>query len=353
MTRKIRVGVIGAGWWSGFAHLPAIIEHPDAELVAVCDRDPVRAERAAQLFGAPVATVSYEALLDLGLNAVIVATPQGAHYAPAGALLDSGIDVLVEKPLTLNPREAWDLVRRAERSGAHLHVGHTFPHSPVVQALRSAFEQERLGQLFLGSVLFATAVSDLYRGDVAYAADDTSALFAPLPTTYSDPATGGQLFSQLSHAVAVVLFTTGETTQAVAAFEQNVSLDVDLNDAVSSRTDSGALIGYTSTGAVSRNELRREEYRFFGSDGHALLDTVSGTLEIIPNAGRTETIRSPILGQSLSRAPASNLIDATLNRAPVLVTGSLGARVVDVLTAARESSRSGRSITVASPLGRT
>ena len=40
MAEKARVAVIGTGWWSTYTHIPGLIGHPDAELVALCDRNP-------------------------------------------------------------------------------------------------------------------------------------------------------------------------------------------------------------------------------------------------------------------------------------------------------------------------
>ena len=78
--------------------------------VAICDSDQRRATETATLFGVPFATTEVSRLLDVGVDAVIVATPHYAHYGPAAAALDAGVDVLVEKPMTLDPVQAWDLV---------------------------------------------------------------------------------------------------------------------------------------------------------------------------------------------------------------------------------------------------
>lgn len=344
MTARARVGVVGAGWWSSFAHLPAIAEHPDAELTVVADRDEQRARSAADLFGATLGTASLDAVLAAELDAAVVATPQGEHFAAASALLDAGVDVLVEKPLATDAAEAWELVRRAKRAGARLHVGHTFLHSPAVQHLRTRVLDGRLGQLHMVSALFATAVAGLYAGETAFAQADTAAPFAPRGTTYSDPASGGQLFTQLSHAIAVVLFVTGGTPREVAAFEERHGLAVDLSDVVIARMDSNAIASFATTGAIGQNDLRLEEYRFVGSDGHALLDTVAGTLEVT-NRGKAleqKTFAQP----ELSREPVRNLIDAAFGRSPVVATGELGARVVDTLTAARRASRDAATIEV-------
>lgn len=69
------------------------------------------------------------------VDAVSVAVPAVHHAAVAGALLDAGIHVLVEKPLAATVTEGRDLVRRAGRSGAVLQVGHIERFSPAVEQL--------------------------------------------------------------------------------------------------------------------------------------------------------------------------------------------------------------------------
>ena len=130
LTGRPRIGVVGTGWWATTAHLPALAGHPGADLVAVCDPLPDRARAAAERFGAPQHFTDVAALLDAGLvDGVVVATPHTSHHSVARAVLDAGVHVLVEKPLTTTATDAWDLVERAEGSGLHLTVGYTYQHT--------------------------------------------------------------------------------------------------------------------------------------------------------------------------------------------------------------------------------
>ena len=80
MSRKARIAVIGAGWWSTTAHLPAIVAHPDAEIGALVDPDPERLARAASAFGNPRTYTSLtEALANEALDAAVIATPHATH----------------------------------------------------------------------------------------------------------------------------------------------------------------------------------------------------------------------------------------------------------------------------------
>ena len=93
--KKVRIGVIGAGWWATSAHIPAIKSHPHAELVAVQSREKAKAEKIARDFGAKHACTSVEEMLALKeLDAVIVASTPNVHFAQAKAALERGLHVL-------------------------------------------------------------------------------------------------------------------------------------------------------------------------------------------------------------------------------------------------------------------
>jgi predicted dehydrogenase len=336
------VGLVGVGWWSSRTHLPALRANPDAELVAVCDADADRARVAASIFGVPHAVTTVEQLLDHDLDCVLVATPHDAHHAPAAAALDAGVDVMVEKPMTLDPRQAWDLVRRARESGARLHVGYPYPHSPHAAAVRELIARGDIGEPVAVAGLFATSVVRLYQGDVDVVADEGGA-FAPQASTYADRAHGGgQLQTQMTHAASLVLWTTGLRPREVSAYAQHRGLDVDVSDALAVSMEGGAIATLTTTGTVHDHDQRLEEYRIFGSGGHVLLDTARGTLRVLRRGH--EPLDHPTLSQhdaQPSDATSAALVAAALGKGPVLVPGEIGAMTVDLLHAAERSARSG------------
>src|ERR1035441_8276770 len=115
MPERIKCGVIGAGWWATYAHIPALLAHPAAELVAIQKRDPHRARKVADDFGVPVACTSVAELLAIeGLQAVVVSSSPNRHYDHAHAALTRGKHVLIEKPMTMTAAEAAQLVDLAQ-----------------------------------------------------------------------------------------------------------------------------------------------------------------------------------------------------------------------------------------------
>jgi predicted dehydrogenase len=114
---------------------------PDATLVGVVDADAERAAEVAAAVGAPVVTRAADLIGQV--DAVSVAVPTEAHAAIAGPLLEAGIHVLVEKPMTRSLAEADGLLAAAAKSGALLAVGHIEHFNPAVQTARPHIHEPR------------------------------------------------------------------------------------------------------------------------------------------------------------------------------------------------------------------
>ena len=86
----IRIGIMGCGAVADFGHAPAIVENPGFQLAAVYDPAEERANAFASKFGAPVAAANTSEFFAAGLQAVVIASPPGAHYDNAVAAADHG-----------------------------------------------------------------------------------------------------------------------------------------------------------------------------------------------------------------------------------------------------------------------
>ena len=101
--KHARVGVIGAGWWSTFAHLPSLSTYPDAELIGLADANPDKAAKAAERFGVPQSFSDHRELLALKPDVVLIATPHDTHHQLAKDALQAGAHVMIEKPMVVDP----------------------------------------------------------------------------------------------------------------------------------------------------------------------------------------------------------------------------------------------------------
>jgi predicted dehydrogenase len=95
----------------------------------------------------------YRAMLEtVKPDFVSLAVPTSQHYPVATDLIERGIHVLVEKPITIKIEEGRDLIERAQACRVKLSVGHVERFNPVVVALKQHLDEGRLGQLFQISV---------------------------------------------------------------------------------------------------------------------------------------------------------------------------------------------------------
>ncbi len=141
-------------------------------LVAAVDPDAVRADEAAKQYGIKTfASIDELLRADLKLDAAIVAVPTVKHHEVAAALLDAGLDLLVEKPLAATLAEADDLIVRAERGGRIVQPGHLERFNPAVLAVEPNlkrpmfFEAHRLS-VFTPRALDVDVVLDLMIHDL-------------------------------------------------------------------------------------------------------------------------------------------------------------------------------------------
>jgi len=149
---KIRLGVIGCGWY-GMVDAKAALKTGGAEIVAVCDVDSEHLARSAdeleQLQGARPKTFKLheEMLAAPGLEAVIIATPPQWHALQLIAAVEKGLDVYCEKPLAYDVREGRAMVDAVQKSGRIVQVGFQRRQSPAFQAVRQRIPDGKAGRI--------------------------------------------------------------------------------------------------------------------------------------------------------------------------------------------------------------
>ena len=136
--RKLRVGVIGVGHL-GQHHARLYAALPGSTLVGITDRDSTRAQLIADKQGARLYPDVSALLADV--EAVSIVVPTSAHHAIAQQCLNSGVHVLVEKPITVTLAEASELIELARHRGCVLQVGHIERFNPAIRAVRSEIKK--------------------------------------------------------------------------------------------------------------------------------------------------------------------------------------------------------------------
>ena len=147
---RLGIGVIGAGRWANWAHLPGWKRDERCEIVAVCDRELDRAKAAADKFGAKVVTADYEDLLARDDIAIIdVVTRDSEHFEINMAAIEAGKHVLSEKPVAHDFRDVRKAADLAAAKGLKTKVGFTFRYSPAVRYIKHMIDSGSLGTPFI------------------------------------------------------------------------------------------------------------------------------------------------------------------------------------------------------------
>jgi predicted dehydrogenase len=147
--RKLRFGVIGAGAFAEACHVPGLLSHPQAEVVAICGRRRERAQMVADRFSISFVTTEPAALCARDdLDGVSICTPNATHREQALLAFAHGKHVFCEKPLGISVMEAAEMTRAAETSGRMHQIAFTYRHLHGVAELRRLVAAGEVGEPF-------------------------------------------------------------------------------------------------------------------------------------------------------------------------------------------------------------
>ncbi len=213
MSRQLRWGMIGGGEGAfiGAVHrMAARVDGRYQLLAAVPSSDPEKSKRSGVALGLAAdrvyptveALIAGEAKRPDGVEVVSVVTPNHMHYPQSAALLEAGLDVICDKPLTTNLADAQKLVALASAKKRLLGVTFNYTGYPMIRLARSLIAEGRFGKLRVLQVEYP-------QGWLATALEKTGQKQASWRT---DPkqAGAGALGDIGSHAFQLAEFVTGE-----------------------------------------------------------------------------------------------------------------------------------------------
>ena len=170
--RKLRLGVIGAGAWASFAHIPGFLRRPEVEPWVVNRRDPEALEAIRSRFGFAHATTDWREVIDLRPDIVALTGPGALRAEQAKAALEAGIHVLAEKPFTIDPADAWAIDRLARDRGLHVVLCYAWNEMGITEHARRLIEgPDGIGEVEHVMVEMATIVRDLLTEGTTYLGD--------------------------------------------------------------------------------------------------------------------------------------------------------------------------------------
>jgi len=145
---KIKVGIIGAGGIAWY-HIKGYQKLDNVELVALCDVDANRVTKLGDEFNIKGRFTDYQEMLrSIELDAVSICTPNRYHSEISTAALEAGVNVLCEKPMAMNAREAEQMVKAQKKSDRVLMIAHHFRFREDVKVLKRAIDSGDLGNIY-------------------------------------------------------------------------------------------------------------------------------------------------------------------------------------------------------------
>ncbi|MGQ0766537.1 MAG: Gfo/Idh/MocA family protein [Gemmatimonadota bacterium] len=147
---RIRVGVLGAGAWARFAHIPGYLRDNRCEVVAVCDPQRELAESCAREFGIPTVYSDHRDIYARDdIHLIDVCTPSATHFELTWGALEAGKHVLCEKPVAYDYRDTLRAAALARGRGLRTKLGFTFRYSPAIRYMKYLIDDGFIGTPFI------------------------------------------------------------------------------------------------------------------------------------------------------------------------------------------------------------
>lgn len=337
--RLLKAAIIGAGHFAYRMHIPVLAARPEVALDSVCRLGAAELDLIRDEFGFAFATEDWRDVLDRDIDIAVISSPHNLHYEQARAFLEKGCHVLVEKPMCLDPADAWDLVETARRSDRELLVAYGWNYKPGLDAIKSMVA--RIGPIEHAVCHMASFTRSIFSGGGMSRWKHIA--IQPERSTWESPdAGGGYAYGQLSHALGLLYWATDLRAAAVKALTFDAPSAIDLHDAAAVRFTNGATGVLSGSCGVPDGHGFEVDIRLYGRDGSVLLDIENERLVLKLPDGVTEVIEAPSGNWTYScEGPANRLVDLALGLGRNESPGDVGARAVETLHALLGSRNAG------------
>lgn len=263
----LKVAVIGLGG-IGNTHCRYYQENPDAELVAVCDIQIERADKAASDYGVPAFYSVDDLLANADFEAVSVCTAGvengGDHYAPTMQVLEAGKHTLTEKPISNNIEHAREMVAKAKEKGLKFGINLNHRFTPAAERLKQ-FQNDGA----LGEVLFVNM-----------------ALWIDNPNESSP---WFHIRALHPHSIDVMRYFGGDIARVQCFMHKGPGREIWSNLSINVQFTSGA-VGHLTGSYDSSMNHPIERCEVGGSKGRGIIENVFERLEFLPRDSKEKVV---------------------------------------------------------------
>ncbi|WP_369833308.1 Gfo/Idh/MocA family protein [Geobacter sp. DSM 9736] len=262
-----RLGFLGTGW-IGRHRMEAIAASGEAEVAAIADISAGNAEAAAAAAPGAIIAGSYDELLDMDLDGIVIATPSAGHAEQSIRALERGMAVFCQKPLARNAAETAAVVTAARRADRLLAVDYSYRFTEGIRKIHDLVRRGELGELYSADLVFHNA-------------------YGPDKSWFYDPelSGGGCLMDLGSHLVDLGLWvfdfpnirTVSRSIYAKGKLLENVTGAVEDFADVSFVLENGAIIRLACSWNLPAGRDAVISSTFYGTEGGACFRNVNGS----------------------------------------------------------------------------
>ena len=334
-----RIGVIGAGWFASRRHCPDVVSHTQTQLTSLCRRDEAALAKMGEAFQVDNLYTDYRELIASGLvDAVLICSPHDDHYEHTLAALEAGLRVLLEKPITINPKQGQQLVDRAAALDRVLLVAQNPPYWRHCERLRRAFADGELGELESASISWVgNALGVLGREPLP---ENLPGVVPPTLFRGDATAHGGFLVDGGSHLLCELIWCTDLRVDRVTAQMDDDRADV--RAVLGLEMSNGAMVSLVQT-ADSQIRSKRQHSVYYGSQGTALVTGFPFQLQVQMQRGTQKWSEEELPDLP---TPLDDFVSAMDGGTQTRIKGATAVHIVEILAAAYEAAQSGHKTAV-------
>lgn len=324
---KVRMAILGCGGMSG-AHAKRYKEHPEVEIVGLCDVTPEIVQgyidrNLADVESKPEIFTDFEAMLTtVKPDAVTIVTPHTMHFEHGMTAVKHGVHVFMEKPMVTESGQAKELKKAVEAAGIIFVVGYNTPCTPSFRWLREAIRSNKFGKL---ETVTGWQTQNWRKGTIG--------------SWRQNPALsgGGQMYDSGAHMFNSLVWSVEAPVETVFAFTDNVGTPVDINGTVNIRFQNGVLATMTIAGncpASAAGMIYTFEQARIEVDGWG-----GSWIKVLGNNNKEESVEL----EGETETPNDNFINAILGRAQPQTSPINGVIQSQLMDAIYESASSGEA----------
>ena len=339
---RVRIGIVGTGNIAPM-NVQGYLEHPQCDVVAVCDTRREKAERMAAAWGVPEVYDSLDAMLaDDEIDAVEILTPTFLHRDHVIAAARAGKHVSCQKPVANSVSEAREMVAACEEAGVVFRVTETAFHWPALVKAKELIAAGRIGTPTMIRIKTVVGRTD---SEFQRTLEPEGYIWR-----FNDQSPGGHLFDDVAHKYATALWLTDNDIRSVQAIVRKAPLFFEAPMAAIWEYERDDLLGMMEVTYAPNMLIRSDHFgadEFFeiqGTDGYVWVTCLTGHLLDLPavmlyEADGTQTNFAVDTHYEVSFANASkHFVDALLAGTQPEMSGELAVKVLQLCFAVYRAS---------------